>query len=154
MNKIIYQKRQWMKALWISLPAITFVVLALDSANQSMEQRIYGATLLACINIVVIAIIGSLKISIDEKQLIWQFGFLGKPKWTIDFRDIESVEICESSWVEGWGIRFTKEGMLYNAAGKSAIRINKKDGKSIRLGTAEPEVLAALLQQKMQQVLR
>jgi hypothetical protein len=43
--------------------------------------------------------------------------------------------------VEGWGLRFTKEGMLYNAAGKAAVRIYKRDGKCIRLGSAEADIL-------------
>jgi hypothetical protein len=149
MNNIIYQNRQWMKVLWITLPLITLIMLAIETSNQSAQQQVKSMTLLLLINAMVIAVIGSLKVSLSESQLIWQFGFLGKPKWTLDFDEIEKVELCKTSWVEGWGIRFTKEGMLYNAAGKTAIRIYKRDGKIIRLGSIEPDVLLSLIQQKI-----
>lgn len=149
MNNIIYQNRQWMKVLWITLPIITLIMLAIETSNQSVQEQVKAMTLLLLINMMVIAVIGSLKVTVTESQFIWQFGFLGKPKWTLDFDGIEKAELCETSWVEGWGIRFTKEGMLYNAAGKKAIRIFKRDGNSIRIGSPEPEVLLSLIEQKI-----
>lgn len=149
MNNITYQHRQWMKVLWITLPIITLIMLAIETSNQSVQQQLKAMTLLMFINVMVIAVIGSLKVSLNESQLIWQYGYLGKPKWTLDFDEIERVELCETSWVEGWGIRFTKEGMLYNAAGKKAIRIFKRNGSSIRLGSPEPDVLLSLIQKNI-----
>jgi hypothetical protein len=148
-NQIIYQKRQWIKVLWLTLPLITFAVLAIETQQLNFAQRINSVLLLGLINVMVIAVIGSLQITVDANSLRWQFGLLGWPKWHLDVRDIEHIELCETRWVEGWGIRFTREGMMYNAAGSGAIRITKKDGKKIRLGSAEPQVLYDILSNRM-----
>lgn len=153
MNEIFqkkYENRQWIKMLWISLPVITFVVLAIESGGQTAQQNMYSFSLLLLINVCVLLVIGSLKITVDELNLQWEFGFLGKPSWLLPLNEIIKFELCETSWVEGWGIRFTKEGMLYNASGKQAIRIFKKDGSVIRLGTNEPEKLMALLMKRVE----
>lgn len=145
MRHIIYQKRQWMKVLWITLPVITLVVLAIETQGQTLPQRLQAFALIALINLLVIGAFGSLKIQVDEQELHWSFGVFGWPRWRLPLTEIHAIELCQSRWSEGWGIRFTKEGMLYNAAGLGAVRIGKSDGSSIRLGSAEPEVLHAEL---------
>ena len=114
----VYQTRQWIKVLGITLPLITLLVIALDSNLKTIEQYMRSAALLLFINALVIGLIGSLKIRLDDHLLCWNFGFLPWPVWRVELSQIERVELCETRAVEGWGLRFTKEGMLYNAAGK------------------------------------
>ena len=141
MATAVYQTRQWIKVLGVTLPLITLLVIAMDSNLKTMDQYLRSASLLLAINASVIVLIGSLKIRLNEQQLSWNFGFLPWPIWRLDLTQIERVELCETRAVEGWGLRFTKEGMLYNAAGKAAVRIYKRDGKCIRLGSAEAAIL-------------
>jgi hypothetical protein len=146
-SQIVYQKRQWMKVLWITLPLITLVVLALETRGQEWSQRIHAFGLIALINALVLAVIGSLSIRLDKDELRWSFGFLGWPSWRLPLNNIRAVELCQTRWTEGWGIRFTKEGMLYNAAGSAALKITRADGTSFRLGSADAAQLHASLSQ-------
>jgi hypothetical protein len=138
-----YQTRQWVTLLWIILPLLTLGVGIFDGRNLAATQLLQSLLLIAVINLLVLGVFGHLTIKINEHDLQWQFGIFGWPKWQLKFADIRQVEVCQTMWFEGKGIRFTREGMLYNAAGNGAVRITKADGKKIRIGSAEPDVLCA-----------
>lgn len=142
----VYQTRQWITVLWVILPLMTLAVMLFDSRGQDGGGSVL---LLLAINFVVLMLIGYLQIRLEQGRLSWQFGLLGWPRWSVDVSEIAQVEVCETTWFESKGIRFTREGMLYNASGTGAVRIIKKDGTSLRLGSAEPEVLCACIQLAM-----
>lgn len=142
----VYQTRQWVRALWVALPLMTLAVMLLESRWQDVGHSVL---LLMAINFVVLILIAHLRIRLEQGCLSWQFGYLGWPRWSLDVREIARVEVCETPWFESKGIRFTREGMLYNATGSGAVRITKKDGTRLRLGSPEPEVLCACLQLAM-----
>ena len=142
----VYQTRQWIKSLWLILPAVTLAVMWFDSRGQDDGR---GVFLLMVVNAVVLLVMAHLRIRLAQGRLSWQFGFLGWPRWSLDVSEIEQVEVCETAWFEGKGIRLTREGMLYNATGTGAVRFIKKDGTRLRLGSSEPEVLCACIQLAM-----
>lgn len=142
----VYQTRQWVSVLWIMLPVITLAVMLFDSRGQDDGGSVL---LLLAINVVILGLFAHLRIRLAQGRLSWRFGILALPGWSIDASEIAQVEVCETAWFESKGIRFTREGMLYNAAGSGAVRITKKDGTCLRLGSAEPEVLCACIQMAM-----
>lgn len=142
-----YQSRQWLVLLWCFLPLFTTGMLLFDMRGQDLAQFPRALLVLMFVNLLVLSMFGFLRIRLDSEQLFWSFGFLGWPSWRLPMKDIADVEVCETQWYEGKGIRFTREGMLYNAAGRGAVRITKKDGSKFRLGSAEPEVLCRHLKQ-------
>nr|WP_314858923.1 hypothetical protein [uncultured Undibacterium sp.] len=144
-----YQTRQWVTLLWIILPLLTLGVGAFDGRNLATTQLLQSLLLIAVINLLVLGILGHLTIKVNEHDLQWQFGIFGWPKWQLKFSDIAHVEVCQTMWFEGKGIRFTREGMLYNAAGNGAVRITKADGKKIRIGSVEPEILCAQISARL-----
>ena len=93
----------------------------------------------------VLAGMSHFELSVDGEAVRWRYGLFGWPNWTLPLADIRQVEPARSSWIEGWGIRRTKEGMLYNARGPGAVRLTLKDGRRLRLGSDEPERLAAII---------
>ncbi|WMW80343.1 hypothetical protein RF679_17095 [Undibacterium cyanobacteriorum] len=115
--------------------------------GQNLALLPRAVLVLLFVNVLVLSVFGFLSIRIDSQTLFWSFGLLGWPRWRLAVAEIASVEVCETQWYEGKGIRFTREGMLYNAAGRGAVRITKKDGSQFRLGSAEPEVLCRHLNQ-------
>lgn len=145
MNEIKYQQSQWMKVLWIMLPLVTLIMMAVKTMGLDPVARLRALLTIAAINFMVLGLLGRLTVKIDNTHVRWYFGLFGWPAWKLALNDIRQIEQCESRWIEGWGIRFTKEGMLYNAAGKGAVRITKADGSSLRLGSAEPELLCTAL---------
>jgi hypothetical protein len=44
---------------------------------------------------------------------------------------IAAVEAAHSTVLEGWGIRFTREGMLYNAHGRQAVRLGTREAQRL-----------------------
>lgn len=59
--------------------------------------------------------------------------------------DIISAEPARSSPWEGWGVRITGEGLLYNITGDEAVRIHLRSGKQLRIGTDDVTGLVAAI---------
>jgi hypothetical protein len=151
MNKqTSYQTRQWVTLLWMMLPLLTLGVGIFDGRQLAVSQLLQSLLLIAVINLLVLSVFGHLTIKMTAQELHWHFGVFGWPSWRLKYSDITHVEVCQTMWFEGKGIRFTREGMLYNATGNGAVRITKADGKKIRIGTAEPEILCAKLNAQME----
>ncbi len=150
-----YESRQFLLLLWLILP-ISTVAVALFGVDAPPEQRaaqmIQLVVFMSLINLIALLIFGHFTVQLDEQTLRWHFGLLKWPSWCLPISQIQRVELCRTRWYEGKGIRLTREGMLYNAAGNGAVRIYKKDGSKIRLGSAEPEVLYAKLQARLTQL--
>lgn len=144
-NKV-YQTRQWVIFMWIILPVMTVAVMLFDSRGQG---GVGAVLLLLSINAVILILFAHLRIRLAQGRLSWRFGILALPSWSLDVGEIAQVEVCETASFESKGIRWTREGMLYNASGSGAVRIIKKDGTHLRLGSAEPDVLCACLQMAM-----
>ncbi|MDQ2667752.1 MAG: hypothetical protein M3Z05_17310 [Gemmatimonadota bacterium] len=62
---------------------------------------------------------------------------------------VTDAEVTESSAWEGWGIRMTQRGMLYNVWGTKAVEVRLQSGERFRLGTDEPGALAAAIAASM-----
>ena len=105
-----------------------------------LPTLVLGATVL---------VFGALEVVVDERALCWRFGWLPWPRWRVPLADIERVEPARSRWREGWGIRWTREGMLYNVSGFDAVRIVRRKGKPLRLGSDDAAMLLACLQSRV-----
>lgn len=98
--------------------------------------------------IVILAIIGlifsSLTIEIDGDAVTWWFG---SGVWTkrIALQDIGSAVPVRNPWWYGFGIHRTPRGWVYNVSGLDAVEICFRDGRTLRLGTDEPDKLVSVL---------
>ena len=64
-------------------------------------------------------------------------------------KEIEAYRVVKNPWYYGWGIRFTPRGWLFNVSGFSAIELQMKNGKRYRIGTDDPDNLAAALDETL-----
>lgn len=87
---------------------------------------------------------GSLTIEVTSDRLSWHFGPGIWPK-SVARADIIRATSETNPWWYGWGIHLTPHGWLYNVAGFKAVEITLRDGRRFRLGTDEPDRLAAAL---------
>ena len=55
-----------------------------------------------------------------------------------------AAEVGTQCWY-GWGIRYTPQGWMYNVSGLKAVKLTKRSGKTILIGTDEPDALLAAL---------
>jgi hypothetical protein len=82
-----------------------------------------------------------LTVEVGDGELRFHFG-PGFWRKRFSLADVTSADVTRSSWWEGWGIRITPRGMLYNVSGMDAVEIKLRSGQRLRIGTDEPEALA------------
>ncbi len=89
----------------------------------------------------------TLTIRVGRRELVWFFG-PGLWKYRVQVDDIYSVTHTELSKHEGFGIRWSGvRGWAYTVSGKKAVKLVRKSGKSVRIGTPEPEALIEAIQE-------
>lgn len=127
--------------LVLLLPAVFCVILAWSSGHRWLY-------LLAALFAVVAWLFSSLTIEVNEHELVSWFG---PGFWHVhaSLERIVAVERTTSSGLEGWGIRVTTRGMLYNVSGRDAVEIRLDDGRRFRLGTDDPDGLVAAVRSRI-----
>ena len=119
------------------LPVATCAIVAWTS-------RIWWLYLLAVAFVLVAWLFSSLTIEVTDKELVSYFG-PGFWRREVPLGDIVGVERTTSSALEGWGIRITPRGMLYNVAGQDAVEVRLATGRRFRLGTDDPDGLVGAI---------
>ncbi len=144
MRHPIYSRTQSLWLVWVLLPAplsgAAAQLLAKDDAAATA-----GLVLLALTSAVLLLTLSSFTVDVGEGRVEWRFGKLGWPRWQVALGEIERVEVTTTTFWEGWGIRKTRTGMLYNASGNQAVRLTLQSGRTLRLGSDEPERLASFI---------
>jgi len=105
-----------------------------------------GALLVLIPLAIATALFCSLTIQINGESLKWSFG-PGVISKQVALKEIAEAEPIQNSWMNGWGIHYTRGGWLYNVSGMDAVQITLKSGKRFRLGTDEPEALTAAIRE-------
>lgn len=94
---------------------------------------------------------GSLKTFINSDGVYIRFSPFHVRYKFYDWRDIDSVQIRRYNPLRefgGWGIRFGKHGTkAYNVSGKIGVEFFFKNGKSVLIGTNQPDYLKTVLKQ-------
>ncbi len=86
----------------------------------------------------------SLTVEVDEENIRIRFGpGLIKRSWPVS--DCIGARATRTRLIDGWGIRLTREGWLYNISIPHAVLVRFENGKAIQLGTDEPEALLAAM---------
>ena len=104
------------------------------------------ATPLILIATVVLALFATLTVSLDDQHLYVRFG-IGLIRRRFTLASIRNWTRVRNPWWWGYGIRYYPGGTLYNASGTSAVELTLNDGRRVRIGTNDPEGLAAALDQ-------
>lgn len=89
-----------------------------------------------------------LTVCIEGERLRWAFG-PGWPRYSLALQDIATVESTRTTFWHGWGIHRVRGGWIYNIAGRDALRITRRDGRQVLLGTDEPRRLKAALERAL-----
>ena len=98
------------------------------------------------VSAVVLALFYKLTVEINAEHLQIRFGIgLIRKRFLLD--QINAGQPVKNSWYNGWGIRLTSHGWLYNVSGLEAVELKMKTGKTCRIGTDESQVLATALQE-------
>jgi hypothetical protein len=95
-----------------------------------------------------IAVVGvlfcTLTVSVGGGEIAWRFG-VGLIRRRVLLVEARGVQPARTRLVDGWGVRYTMQGWLYNVSGFDAVALELTDGSFLRIGTDEPEALAAAI---------
>lgn len=133
---------------YVTLVVLLVVALAVVAlASPSARPVTIGVAILLAVCAVLFS---SLTVEVTHDELRFHFG---PGFWRKRFAlfDVAAANPTESYWLEGWGIRITPRGMLYNVSGTEAVEIELRSGQRFRIGTDEPEALAQALQAAAEQ---
>ena len=143
MESDVYQHTQigW---LMVGLLGVGLFAAVLMFVHGGSEARWAGG-IIAVVLLITTMLFSTLTVHVDEKHVTWWFG---PGLWTYSVRSdrIADVQVVRTSAIEGWGIRFTSKGRLYNVSGFDAVGITLSDGAFIRVGTDEPDALCEAIQ--------
>jgi hypothetical protein len=84
----------------------------------------------------IIILFSTLTTSVNDNELEIKFG-IGIIHKSFLINEIETLKKIKTKWYDGWGIRLTPAGWLYNISGFDAIEIKMKNGKIHKIGTNE-----------------
>ncbi len=149
-DELVWREVQPMWALLILLPLVAMGLLVAtgwQNGGLSLENGL-ASTLLPVLAMLCLGL-GRLVTEVRGDALVWRFGWLGWPRWRVPLDQIAAVEAAHSTVLEGWGIRLTREGMLYNAHGRQAVRLTLRSGRQLRLGTRDAQRLLQALRPRI-----
>lgn len=146
-----YRLVQTYTMLWVILP----VTGVFASFMFSLEQAAGSGEGLAGLLIMALSLgggllcLGRLVIEVHAEELRWSFGYVGWPHWSVPLSAVARLEPTRSSAI-GSGIRGPAQHRQYTVTlGGQALRLHLRDGRTVTLGTPEPQRLAGFIQARL-----
>ncbi len=106
-----------------------------------------GALGLAGVLLVCLGLFATLTVDVSDRRIAVRFG-LGVIRAELMAGEVRSVRVVRNKWYMGWGVRLLPRGWLYNVSGLDAVEVAMTGGKTYRIGTDEPEALAAAIREE------
>lgn len=140
-----YRSTQPLTVLWIVMPLVQ-LLLFLEPTRQGPGPAPVLVSVTAMV--LVLLLLGRLVVEVDADELRWRFGFVGWPRWRVPLADIVTVERVKSASAFSAGIRVGPRGERHYTArlASPALRLTLRDGRTVMLGSPEPERLAAFIE--------
>ena len=131
---------------WVLLAALAagagVVVFATGKTGWSSAASVVMTML-----IVVALLFCTLTVMIRDGEIECRYG-PGLIRKHIPLAAVRGARPVRTAWYQGWGIRLTSDGWLFNVSGLDAVEVELVDGKRIRIGTDEPQVLVAAIRSR------
>ena len=131
---------------WVSIIAVVAGALLIawvgliGSAPRNVLQLTVGVILL-------VAFVFSYQtIEVSDTSVTSRFG-LGILAKRLPLSEISDVQYMPSRWYDGWGLRLTTRGWLYNVSGFGAVEFTMREGGRVRFGTDDSENLIAAVKE-------
>ena len=91
-----------------------------------------------------------LRVADEGLHLALRYGPLAVFRRRIAFDDIAAAEQSRSSFIDGWGIHWVPgRGWTFNLWGFDCVLVTLKDGRTVRIGTDDPDGLSRFLRQRL-----
>jgi hypothetical protein len=129
------------RGTWIVVPCLAFA--ALDTAVAWRSGQWLPVAVLI-VFVVVAILFSSLTVEVRDNELRWYFG-PGLWTYRLPLDEIENVAAVRNRWWYGFGIRKGPGFWLYNVSGLDAVELHLRSNEIRRIGTDDPQGLAAAL---------
>lgn len=142
-----YEHTQWAPMCWmILLPGLAVLLIAGVLSNDAV---IAPLMLVGVVLVVTAFSFRSLRVVDEGDVLAIRFGPIPLFRKRIPYADIQAAERDRSSIVDGWGIHWVPgRGWTYNLWGFDCVRLTLTRGRTVRVGTDDPDGLARFLNEK------
>ena len=140
---IRYQHTQPGTLILVAMLIAAFALAAIAYLNPSPNGRWFPWALALCF-VLLSWLFSSLTVEVSDDQVRWHFG-PGIWSYRIPLAEIESIKVVRNSWLNGFGIRMRPGFRLYNVSGLDAVELRLRSGDIRRIGTDDPQGLAASL---------
>ena len=124
--------------------ALTLVVL-IPLVRSGTAGALVPASVLVVL-VLFVWLFGALTVEVSSERVALWFG-PGVIRKQFTAASIRGVAVVLNRWYWGWGIRLTPHGWLYNVSGLEAVELSLEGGKTVRIGTDEPQKLEAAIRQ-------
>lgn len=116
--------------------------LALNATAIKRKGATVGRWLGMAVAVATATVFSRLTVVVDEEavEVFFRVRPVGR---RVPLAEIESCEVVRNHWYWGWGIRLIPGGWLFNVQGLGAVELRLAGGGRLRIGTDEPEALAA-----------
>jgi hypothetical protein len=112
---------------------------AAELLPQALRPALYGLA------VFMMLLFGALELAVTDEALEWRFG-IGLLHGKVLLSEIEHIAATRTTMANGWGLRRTPRGWLYNISGFDALELRLKSGKLVLFGTDEPVALRQALE--------
>lgn len=129
-------------ALFVLVLAVAFYL----GPGDSKAAWIFGG--MAAFMLLGLLLFHSLTVEVLRGNLRIRFG-IGLIRRQFRVKDIESAEVVRNRWWYGWGIKLTPYGWLFSVSGLDAVQVKLRNGRQYRIGSDEPDALAAAINSAM-----
>lgn len=126
--------------LSIVIFAVTGALIATVVFSMISDGRVGAAAVTTALALLGIALFYAFTVEVAGGKLRFWFG-VGGIRGSYAIEEIESYREVRNPWYYMWGIKSIPGGWLYAIAPGSAVELQLKNGKMIRLGTNQPKEL-------------
>ena len=142
----IHRQFGWFTVFALTAMAVWFAfVAALSPGDRGEFQSIFlmiAALQLAFYQLTTI---------VTESTLTVRYG-VGLLAFRFPLSEIKQVSERTVPWYAGYGIRWVGDAWLFNVSGRDAIEVTFDSGRKVWVGTDDPDGLAAILRQRMEEL--
>ena len=139
-----YQHTQSVYVITLSFIAVSVIFIVAVARADVGARTVLATGAFLLLAETILLNFSRLTTSIDDENLHLVFGW-GWPHKRIALSEVANVAAVRNSWWYGFGVRLTPNGWIYNVWGLDAVHLDLTTGKSFRVGTDEPDELAAAL---------
>lgn len=141
-----YKHRQTGYVIIAALLGAVPIVLGIILNNDRSPVYVFYSML--AILVLMTVLFATLTVEIRDGFLRISFD-PGLIKKKVPLSAIAACRSVRNPWWYGWGIHLTPRGRLYNVSGSEAVELDLRNGRHMRIGTDEPEVLCTAILEKI-----